>query len=165
MRHVERYRFIQRAVLTGLALLCCVAPGAVAKCVYFHVEVRGQVQEFGGAPIQGAEVMVFVDDDTHAIFDQKTEQEVWSTDANGRFVATGAFVAWAWPRWWHRFSSVIDHCGREPASVTIIVQAPDFHPKQFVLRSSDGAIEEVADGQFVVAPDFPLELLRKRSAA
>lgn len=165
MRRIERSRPATRAILAVLILISGTPQVAVAKCVYFHVEVRGQVREFGGEPIADAEVMVFVDDDTHAIFDQEIDQEVWRTDSNGRFVAKGAFVAWAWPRWWHRFSSVIDHCGREPASFTIIVQAADFHPKQFVVRSADGAVEEVADGRFVVAPSFPLELLRKRGAA
>jgi len=109
--------------------------------------------------------MVFVDDDPHAIFDQRTDEAVWRTDSSGKFSAEGAFVDWAWPRWWHRFSSVIDHCGRDPASFTIVVQANGFHPRQLVIRAAHDDLKEVEDGRFVVDLKEPLELLRVRGAA
>jgi hypothetical protein len=138
---------------------------AAASYPYDHVEVRGQVREFGGAPIVGAGVMVFVDHDPNPTFDQQTDRDVWHTDPEGEFIAQGAFIDWAWPSWWHRFSSAIDHCDRDPRSFTIVVQAVGFHARQFVIKSSDEAVEEVSDGQFVVAPKAPLELHRRRGAA
>lgn len=149
-------------LLPAVLLLLLGGPGvATAKCPYKYVEVRGQVLASGERPIEGAEVLVFVDETPHAILDLRTGATSWRTDSEGFFVARGGFVDLAWPRWWHRFDVVFDRCGRDPESFTIVVVAEAFQPQQIVVHGSDERVDVAADGSIVIDLRSPLRLMSR----
>ncbi|MDH3525785.1 MAG: hypothetical protein OES32_19615, partial [Acidobacteriota bacterium] len=142
------------------------APASIgATCGYAHVEVRGSVTDGTGEAVEGAAVVVFVDDDPDAIVDLESGRDVWRTGPSGEFSVRGVFVDDARPRWWHRFSAAVDHCGREPEAFTLVVQAEHYHVRQLTVRASDGAVERISEGRYAVTLREPLELSRRPGPA
>ena len=149
--------------VAGLAVLGLLAihGTASATCAYSHVEVRGKVVEFGGEPVPGASVLAFMDRDSRPVFELDSERESVMTDAGGSFVLRGVFVDYAWPRWWHRWSKGVDVCGREPRSLSLLIQKGGFSARRTVLTADSDEFSRVAERHYLVEIRQPIELLRK----
>jgi hypothetical protein len=150
--------------LAAFSVLCLTIilfpqPSHATSCGYSRVEIRGRVETFGGEGLKDASIIAFADFDRDSVADYPSLRDVWRTDASGHFLVSGRFYDYAWPRWWHRFSSELGFCGRDPDSFTIVVLAENFSVQRVTARRQDGAIEKLSRGNYVVTLREPIRLM------
>lgn len=138
---------------------------AGAACGFKDAVVKGMVVELGGAPVEGATVLIFIDDDRNPLFDRGTEQDSARTDAEGRFEFEGSFYDDAERPWWRVWSTGIDYCGREPETFILIVQHEGFFARRTIVTPKNAKIRRTTAREYLVELEEPIELLAKRGGA